>query len=112
MNITEGAIIGLLLLNLTLIILTGRAIIGVIQNESQILSASLAQLLTDQLPGALADAAQEFGNMPQTTAIQQIAIEWMRSMMNKPTIDANVVDLPRDQGGKFSKIESPVQNQS
>ena len=104
MNNAEIAIIALLIVNLTLILLTGRAIIAQIVNESQILSQSLANLLTEQLPEAIGNAVQELQGFEAPNPIQQMAVRWMENMMNQPTIDASVTEIPRSDDGKFTEL--------
>lgn len=104
MNITEVAIIALLIVNILMLILTGRAIIAQITNESENLALSLANLLTEQLPEAISNAAEELGGLERANPLQQMAVEWMRNMMNQPTINANVTEIPRSEDGKFEKL--------
>jgi hypothetical protein len=106
MNNTEMAIIGLLLLNLTIIILTGRAIINEIKNESHDLAQLLVNAISEQLPEAIGNAVQELGQFEQPNPIQQMAVEWMKNMMHQQPITATITDIPRDQLGKFTEIDN------
>tara|TARA_R100001163_G_C5044000_1_gene181576 strand:+ start:1101 stop:1427 length:327 start_codon:yes stop_codon:yes gene_type:complete len=106
MNYAEIAIIGLLIVNLLMIYLTGLAISNLINQNALQLSEDLAKLLTEQLPEAIQEAAETLGDMPQTNPIQQMAVEWMKSMMNNNTLTATVTDLTRDEAGKFAKLEN------
>ena len=105
MNIVEIAIIGLLSLNLILLILTGRAIIVQIKSESYDLSNFLVNSITEQLPEAIGNAVSEIGQFEQPNPLQQMAVEWMRNMMNNQPLTATVTDLPRAKDGKFKKLE-------
>ena len=105
MNIVEIAIIGLLSLNLILLILTGRAIIVQIKSESYDLSNFLVNSITEQLPEAIGNAVSEIGQFEQPNPLQQMAVEWMRNMMNNQPLTATVTDLPRAEDGKFKKLE-------
>ena len=105
MNIVEIAIIGLLSLNLILLILTGRAIIVQIKSESYDLSNFLVNSITEQLPEAIGNAVSEIGQFEQPNPLQQMAVEWMRNMMNSQPLTATVTDLPRAEDGKFKKLE-------
>ena len=105
MNYYQIAVIGLLSLNLILIILTGRAIILQIKTESYDLSQFLVNSITEQLPEAIGNAVSEIGQFEQPNPIQQMAVEWMRNMMNSQPLTATVTDLPRAEDGKFKKLE-------
>jgi hypothetical protein len=104
MNYTESAIIGLLLLNLILILLIGRAIITEIKNESYDLGQLLVNAISEQLPEAIGNAVQELGQFEPPNPLQQMAVEWMRNMMNQQPINATITDIPRDEAGKFTEI--------
>jgi hypothetical protein len=108
MNITESAIIGLLLLNLTLTILIGRAIINEIKNESHNLGLLLVNAISEQLPEAIGNAVQELQGFEAPNPIQQMAVEWMKNMMNQQPITATITDIPRDQAGKFTEIDNQL----
>jgi len=104
MNYMELAIIGLLLLNLILLFLIGRAIINEIKNESYDLGQLLVNAISEQLPEAIGGAVQELGQFEPPNPIQQMAVEWMKNMMNQQPITATITDIPRDEGGKFTEI--------
>ena len=106
MNYTETAMIGLLLLNLTVIILTGRAIINEIKNESYDLGQLLVKAISEQLPEAIGNAVQELQGFEPPNPLQQMAVEWMKNMMNQQPITATITDIPRDQAGKFTEINN------
>tara|TARA_Y100000004_G_C8924486_1_gene416968 strand:- start:755 stop:1081 length:327 start_codon:yes stop_codon:yes gene_type:complete len=106
MNITESAMIGLLLLNLTVIILTGRAIINEIKNESYDLAQFMVKAISEQLPEAIGNAVQELQGFEPPNPLQQMAVEWMRNMMNQQPVTATITDIPRDQAGKFVEIDN------
>lgn len=103
MNYVEMGIIGLLLVNLVLIFMTGSAITNQINENAIQLSEDLANLLTEQLPEAISSAAEQFGNIEQVNPLQQMAVEYMRNMMNN-TVTATVTDVSRDESGKFESL--------
>lgn len=105
MNITEIAIIALLILNLILVILVGRGIITEIKNESYDLSQFLVKAISEQLPEAIGNAVEGIQGFEPPNPIQQMAAEWMRNMMNQQPITATITDLPRDEDGKFKEIQ-------
>ncbi len=104
MNYTEMAVIGLLLLNLILLFMIGRAIINEIKTESYDLGQLLVNAISEQLPEAIGNAVQEIGQFEPPNPIQQMAVEWMRNMMNQQPITATIQDIPRDEAGKFTEL--------
>lgn len=101
MEYFQIATIVLLLLNFGLIFWVGTVLVNKIEDFDE----NIGKLLAETLPEVIKKQAENILPLDESVSpLQQLAMEWIRGQMNKPQVEATIID--RDEFGKFSTLDA------
>ena len=100
MNYYEISVIALMILNFGLIFWVGTILVNKLDDFDE----NIGKLLAETLPEVIKNQAENMLPLDENVnPLQQLVMEWIRGQMNKPQVEAKIID--RDVDGKFSTLE-------